>query len=94
VIFALLFILAFLLGLGIYHFKRQWLYAVLVPVGLFSLSVVLDSGARDAWLFSVFFGLPIVFFGALLGAYIYQIRFIDLIEEELSELDSSESELN
>ena len=36
-----------------------------------------DQAARDAWAFTLVFGLPIVFFASLLGAYVVQIRTVE-----------------
>ena len=79
--FALLFIIAFLIGFVIYSYNRQWVIAVLVPMGLFLLTTVADVSAKDAWAFSLVFGLPIVFFASLLGAYVVQIRSDDPDDE-------------
>ena len=75
-IFGLLFILAFLAGVLIYFYARNWVPAVVVPMLLFLLSVLSDGAARDAWGITLVFGLPIVFVGSLLGTYIVQIRTI------------------
>lgn len=75
--FAILFILAFLLGLGIYKAVRNWIPAVVIPLLIFTITTLLDFAARDAWQFTLVFGLPIVFFGSLLGAYVWQIRTED-----------------
>ncbi len=72
--FALLFILAFLAGLLIYRINRKWVSAVLIPMGFFLVTTLADQEAKDAQTFSLVFGLPIVFFASLLGAYILQIR--------------------
>jgi len=66
-IFALLFILAFLLGLGIYLLSKRWMIAVVVTVGLFILNVLLDTNAKADWGITFIFGLPIVFVASLLG---------------------------
>ena len=79
--FALLFILAFLIGLAIYSYNRQWIVAVLVPMALFLITTLADIAAQDAWAFSLVFGLPIVFFASLLGAYVVQIRSDDPSDE-------------
>jgi hypothetical protein len=87
--FAVLFILAFIVGWVIYRFTYQWLTAVMVPMMLFLLSTVTDHAAREAWAFTLIFGLPLVFFASLLGAYIVQIRNLDddesLAQKELDE---------
>jgi hypothetical protein len=75
--FAILFIIAFLIGLGVYRFWHQWIAAVAVPMILFTATTLLDHEAKDAWAFTLVFGLPLVFFAALLGAYVIQIREMD-----------------
>ena len=72
--FAILFILAFLTGLAIYRFLSNWVPAVTLPMALFTITTLLDFGAREAWMFTLIFGLPIVFVGSLLGAYVVQMR--------------------
>lgn len=72
--FAILFIVAFLIGLAVYRYSFNWIVAVAIPVALFVLTTLVDLQARDAWAFTLIFGIPLVFFGALLGAYIVQIR--------------------
>lgn len=82
--FAILFILAFLIGLAIYGATSNWLVCVAVPIVLFVLSTVADQGAREAWAFSLIFGVPIVFFASLLGAYVVQLRVGEVTEEPLT----------
>ena len=76
-LFALLFILAFLMGVIIYRFNRNWIPTVVIPMVLFLLTTLADQAARDAWAFTLVFGLPIVFFASLLGAYVVQIRTVE-----------------
>ena len=83
--FAILFILAFFAGLLIYRINRQWIPAVVVPMLLFILNTLADQPAKDAWGFTLIFGLPIVFFGSLLGAYILQTRTTDITADEPDE---------
>jgi len=85
--FALLFILAFLAGLLIYRINRKWIPAVLIPMSFFLVTTLADQEAKDAQTFSLVFGLPIVFFGSLLGSYILQIR---TDEPEVEESSSTE----
>jgi hypothetical protein len=75
--FAILFIVAFLAGLIIYLINRNWVIAVLIPMALFLFSTLADQQAQDAWAFTLIFGLPLVFFASLLGAYVVQIRSAD-----------------
>ena len=93
--FALLFIIAFLIGFLIYRFSGDWKISVLVPLGLFLATTLADHDARDAWAFSLIFGVPIVFFASLLGAYVVQLRNPD--EEDFgmspqNNADASENE--
>ena len=73
-IFAILFILAFLLGLVVYLITGKWLAAVVLSMVIFLLTTLSDSAAQDSWLFTLIFGLPIVFVASLLGAYVVAIR--------------------
>ena len=87
-LFAILFIISFLGGLFIYWYKRQWVVAVLIPMGLFLVTTLLDESARNAWVFTLIFGLPIVFFGSLLGAYILQTKSFDIVEDDVEKSDN------
>ncbi len=73
-IFAILFVLVFLVGAVTYHYTSQWWHGVALAAVLFSLNVVSDQAAREYWLISLIFGLPIVFVAALLGAYVVEQR--------------------
>ena len=75
--FAILFVLAFLLGLILYRWLWNWIPTVLVPMGLFALTTIIDTSAQKAWAFTLIFGLPIVFVVSLLCAYVVQIRQLD-----------------
>jgi len=93
--FAILFILAFLVGFAIYHFSRKWASAVLIPMIIFTGTTLIDVAARDAWVFTLLFGLPLVFFASLLGAYVVQIRdpdYIDSLDAERSQGDQSDKD--
>lgn len=80
--FAILFIVAFLAGVIIYKLNRNWVLTVLLPMGLFLANTLADTEARDAWTFTLVFGLPLVFFASLLGAYVVQIRTIEPEQED------------
>lgn len=73
-IFAILFVLVFLVGAITYHYTSQWWHGVALASVLFSLNVISDTAAREYWLISLIFGLPIVFVAALLGAYVVEQR--------------------
>lgn len=76
-IFAILFILAFLVGLITYLLTDKWLIAVVLSMGLFVVSTLADTQAQENWSFTLIFGLPIVFVGSLLGAYVVELRRYD-----------------
>ena len=73
-IFAILFIIAFLIGLLIYLYNRNWMIAVAIPLALFTISTLADDEASGAWAFTLVFGLPIIFVASLLGAYVVELR--------------------
>ncbi|MFT5136139.1 MAG: hypothetical protein ACI9XU_000149 [Arenicella sp.] len=88
--FAILFIVAFLVGVIIYKYSRNWVSTVLIPMTLFLVNTLADTQARDAWAFTLVFGLPLVFFASLLGAYVVQIRTIEHESEESAEVIEKE----
>lgn len=73
-IFAILFIIAFIVGLIVYLLTNKWLAAVLFSSTLFIVNILSDTDAKDGWGFSLIFGLPIVFVASLLGAYVVELR--------------------
>ncbi len=73
-IFAILFVIAFLIGLAVYLFTNKWLAAVLFSSVLFVVNTISDEAAKDSWGFTLIFGLPIVFVASLLGAYVVELR--------------------
>ena len=89
-IFALLFIAVFLISVVVYVATRRWVVAVVVPMVLFILSTLLDVDAAAAQSITLIFGLPIVFFASLLGAYVVELRTPDRAEAEVEE-ESSEA---
>ncbi len=89
-IFAILFIVAFLFGFGSYALTREWITAVAVPSVLFIISVFVGDSAPGARMFTLTFGVPLVFVAGLLGAYVYQIRNLD--DEEQVQGESEESD--
>ncbi len=70
-IFGILFILAFLIGLAAYLFSERWPLSIAIPCVLFFLNLLSDSQAN--WGLNLIFGLPIVLVGGLLGAYVVVI---------------------
>jgi len=55
-IFAILFILAFIIGLMLYLLTDKWLAAVVISMLLFVMTTVSDSNAQENWLFTLIFG--------------------------------------
>ncbi|RBP53325.1 hypothetical protein [Arenicella xantha] len=73
-IFALLFILAFVISLVVYLISNRWWLGSLVCAGLFVLSTISDTDAREFWSITLIFGLPIVVVASILGAYVVELR--------------------
>jgi hypothetical protein len=90
-VFAILFVLAFLVGAGIYYFSRRWIIAVVVPMMVFAGDAILDFDSSGGLVFTLVFGLTLVFFASLLGAYVVQIRTIET-HEACAEEESSATE--
>lgn len=92
-IFALLFILAFLIGLVVFLISNKWVLAVAVPVILFCLNLLSDPNANVS--FNLVFGLPLVAVAGLLGAYVVVIRRdAHLAAEELANEAAAQTETN
>lgn len=73
-IFAILFVVAFLIGLLAYLATGKWLTASMISMGLFLLNVLSDTEAyAHAWV-TILLGLPVVFFASLFGAYVVELR--------------------
>jgi len=88
--FAILFILAFIVGLVVYLLSNQWMLAVGASIGLFLISILTDGDAQSSWAFSLIFGVPIVFVGSLLGPYVVELRRGDMFDE--SDVGDSQTE--
>ncbi len=88
-IFAILFILAFLIGLVTYLLSEKWVVAVLLSMGLFIVNTLADTQAKDSWTFTLIFGLPIVFVASLLGAYVVELR-----RGEPDDIEPEQSDVN
>ena len=71
-IFAILFVLAFLWGAFVYHVTERWWVGVSIALVLFVLDVLSDTAASSYWTISLIFGVPIVFMATLLGAYVVE----------------------
>lgn len=80
-IFAILFFASFVIGLiAFIATDRWWLGGVFCAVGL--MLVTLSSFSEAALQgVALYFGIPIVFFGSLFGAYIVQLRRAPEIDE-------------
>ena len=84
-LFAILFVIAFLVGLTAYLLTGKWLTATLISTGLFVLNTVTDVEQSEHVIFTLVLGLPVVFFASLLGAYVVELRRgfgVDDIEHE------------
>ncbi len=88
-VFALFFIAVFLVSVVVYLFTYRWTIAVLVPMIMFVLSVLMDTDAASAKTISLIFGIPIVVFASLLGAYVVQMRSpqVESDEEQSTEVE-------
>jgi len=73
-IFAILFVVAFIIGLVAYLVTGKWLTAALISMGLFTLNTVSDSNAYEHVGITLLLGLPVVFVASLFGAYIVELR--------------------
>jgi hypothetical protein len=95
-IFALIFVVAFVFGFISYAFTQQWILAVSIPSALFVASTFSGNNVAGAQAFTLTFGVPIVFFAALLGAYVYQIRNLEdhqntsASRDSVNEIDKSD----
>ena len=87
-IFAILFILAFLLGLIVYLLSEKWWLAVGLSLALFLASTLADTQAQESWVFTLIFGLPIVFVGSLLGPYLVELRRGEELDDDADRLDT------
>ena len=82
-IFALLFIAAFLIGLAVFLLTDKWMLAVAAPVILFCLNLFFDPNANIS--FNLVFGLPLVAVAGLLACYVVVIRR----DDPMAEVESS-----
>jgi len=84
-IFALLFIIAFLVGLAGYLLTSKWLSAALISMGLFVLNAISDTSGNRQIAITLILGLPVVFVASLLGAYVVELR--RGIDDDESDID-------
>jgi len=73
-IFAVLFVVAFLIGVLVYIASNRWILAVCIPTFLYVTIVLLDEGFTAESALSLVFGLPITSVGGLLAAYVVELR--------------------
>ena len=81
-IFAILFVIVFLIGFAGYALTKQWIVSVSVPIVLFLMGVFREDSEPGILIFTIAFGLPLVFFAGLLGAYVFQTRFCPLDKDD------------
>jgi len=62
----------------------------LLSMALFIFSTLADADAKESWSFTLVFGLPIVFVGSLLGAYVVELRR----GEDESDIDSDNDDVS
>lgn len=73
-IFAILFVIAFAVGLVTYLITGKWLSAAFISIGLFVLNTLSDWEQSDKALYTILLGLPVVFCASLFGAYVVELR--------------------
>lgn len=73
-IFAVLFVIAFIIGLFAYLLTGKWLTAALISMGLFALNTIVDAQAANEVGITLLLGLPVVFVASLFGAYVVELR--------------------
>ena len=73
-IYAVLFVIAFFIGLVAYLITGKWLSAALISMGLFVLNTLSDFEHSDKAIYTILLGLPVVFCASLFGAYVVELR--------------------
>ena len=73
-VFAILFAIAFFIGLFVYKLTGKWLSAIAISSALFILNTITDTQSSDKIIFTLVLGLPVVFVASLCGAYVVQLR--------------------
>lgn len=90
-IFAILFVVAFFIGLIAYLVTGKWLSAVFISMGLFVINAIVDSASIKQFSITLMFGLPVVFAASVFGAYIVELRRgADADEVESAAVDQPE----
>lgn len=97
-IFAIIFVAAFVIGLISFVMTDKWWWGFVVATVVLIVLAVFDGQAIDGQAaalhgVTLYFGVPIVFLGNLFGAYIVQLRRapdLDELESTLSESSVSQ----
>ena len=76
-IFAILFFVSFVVGIAAYLASGRWWFGGIALSGLLLLLSFGDSLGGV----TIYFGVPIVFFGSLFGAYIVELRRAPELDE-------------
>ena len=93
-IFAVLFVIAFAVGLVTYLLTNKWLSAALVSITLFVLNTLSDTEQIDKAFYTILLGLPVVFCASLFGAYVVELRRglgVDELAQENEDVSDSPS---
>ncbi len=83
-IFAVIFFVAFAIGLVCFVVSDKWWWGFVVSTILFMVLALSGTQAPALQGVTLFFGIPIVFLGSLFGAYIVQLRRapdVDAVED-------------
>jgi len=73
-IFAILFVVAFIIGLIAYLVTGKWLSAACISMGLFALNAFSGSASTKQLGVTLLLGLPVVFAASIFGAYVVELR--------------------
>ena len=84
----------FLIGLAAYAMTKKWQVAVVIPCVLFVIITFIGDSEKNALIFTLTFGLPLVFSAGLLGAYVYQTRIVKDDEPVEDAENKNASDLN
>ncbi len=90
-IFAVLFVIAFVIGLVAYLITGKWLSAALISIGLFVLNTLSDAEQSDKAAYTILLGLPVVFCASLFGAYVVELRRGNDVDEASKADDSPQA---
>lgn len=73
-IFAVLFVISFVIGLFAYMLTGKWLTAAIISMSIFALNTAADSQGLQEVGITLLLGLPVVFVASLFGAYVIELR--------------------